>query len=115
MMRTLYLMLMDEPSDDNVPGYEGEAEICFGGYTKTGQGIFVLHHVILAYPKWGRWSDFQPGIKKREFGIIRTEFAFNVAQKDHPMTAWDMPDETYTMDNVARAVKSCSLPTILKA
>ncbi len=67
------------------------------------QGIVVLHHAILAYPQWPLWSEIV-GIEDRSFGYhigetVRTE----IASPDHPITrglaAWEMIDETYTMND----------------
>ena len=68
----------------------------------ASQGIFVLHHAILAYPEWSLWSDLV-GIEDRGFGYhMNQEIRVEIARADHPITrgleAWDMVDETYTMN-----------------
>jgi len=98
-----YIMLIDVPSDDNVPGYAGKPKSALENLTKTGQAIFILHHAILAYPKWDLWNDLV-GINKREFGYHPDQNVhINISKKNHPIVKglkdWDMPDETYTMDN----------------
>ena len=67
----------------------------------TRQGIFLLHHAILAYPEWGVWSDLV-GMQDRSFGYHHElELHVDIARANHPITrgleAWDMVDETYTM------------------
>ena len=67
----------------------------------TPQGYLVLHHALLAYPRWPFWSALT-GIENRSFGYhINQQIRVEVANTDHPitagMTAWDMIDETYTM------------------
>ena len=67
----------------------------------TPQGIFILHHALLAFPKWPMWSKIV-GIQDRSFGYhhgqkVRTE----IFRRDHPITRglepWEMEDETYDM------------------
>src|SRR5579871_634161 len=67
------------------------------------QGIFVLHHALLAFPEWQLWSDLC-GIQNRRFGFHpRQTLSIAVAAPDHPvtkgLTSWEMQDETYTMDD----------------
>jgi uncharacterized protein len=69
---------------------------------ETRQGVFVLHHALLAFPQWPLWSEIV-GIAGRGFGYYHDqEMHLEVANAAHPitrgLTAWDMVDETYTMD-----------------
>lgn len=68
---------------------------------RTGQGIMVWHHSLLAWPEWIRWSAVC-GMADRSFqdvncDRVRTE----VLDGDHPITrglcAWEMDDEVYAM------------------
>lgn len=66
------------------------------------QGIFLLHHAILAYPHWQHWSDIC-GIQNRDFGYHPNQrLQIDIADHKHPITAglapWSLIDETYTMD-----------------
>ena len=68
---------------------------------ETSQGIVVLHHAILAFPEWPRWSEIC-GIDERTFGYhMNQRVPVHVADPAHPITAgltdWELPDETYTM------------------
>ena len=68
---------------------------------ETSQGIVVLHHGILAFPEWPRWSQIC-GIDDRTFGYhMDQRVPVHVADPTHPITAgladWELPDETYTM------------------
>ena len=75
---------------------------------ETTQGIFVLHHAILAFPAWPQWSDIC-GIEDRRIdrddynSYTGQTFGLEVTNPDHPITAglsaWQMVDETYTMDD----------------
>jgi type 1 glutamine amidotransferase len=69
------------------------------------QGIVMLHHAILAYPQYEKWSDIV-GVGKRDFGFHPDQdYVVNVANPDHPITqgmgAWSIHDETYTMPSPA--------------
>jgi len=73
---------------------------------ETRQGIFVLHHAILAFPKWRLWSDIV-GIRDRRFEFdVGQDLLIEVANPQHPITrdlqAWEMIDETYLMANAGR-------------
>lgn len=79
-------------------GVEREA---FSQLGRSGQGIFLLHHAILAYEQWQPWADMV-GIADRSFGYdVDQEVAVDVADADHPITrgmeGWRMVDETYDM------------------
>lgn len=72
---------------------------------ESEQGIFILHHAILAFPQWQFWSDLV-GIQDRRFGWhMDHSFLIQVADGQHPITrglsAWQMLDETYTMRDPA--------------
>ena len=67
------------------------------------QGIVVLHHALLAFPEWPRWSQIC-GIDDRTFGFHHDQqVPIQVADPTHPITAgladWVLPDETYTMSS----------------
>lgn len=69
--------------------------------TDNGQGLVILHHAILAFPKWKVFSDIC-GIDDRSFDYhAGQKIHVHVADKSHPITVgiadWDMTDETYTM------------------
>ncbi len=68
---------------------------------ESGQGIFLLHHAILAYEQWPFWSELV-GISDRSFGYDHAqELSVQIADPDHPIThgiqPWQMVDETYSM------------------
>lgn len=70
--------------------------------SESSQGIFMLHHSTLAYPKWQLWSDIV-GIEDRSFDFfIGEQVTVDVLDTDHPIingvSSWSMIDETYTMD-----------------
>ncbi len=70
---------------------------------ETSQGIVVLHHALLAFPEWPRWSQVC-GIDDRTFGYhMDQRVPVQVADPDHPITTgladWELPDETYTMSS----------------
>ena len=68
---------------------------------QSGQGIFLLHHAILAYEQWPFWSELV-GISDRSFGYDHEqELYVHIADPTHPITKgiqpWQMVDETYSM------------------
>ena len=96
-----YIMMMDGPSDENHPWYAGKPKTALSELGETRQGIFVLHHALLAYPQWPVWNEIV-GIQDRTFGYhIGESLRVRIADSAHPITRglqdWDMSDETYTM------------------
>jgi len=68
---------------------------------EAGQGVVVLHHGLLAYPEWDRWSDLC-GIADRSFDYHQDRTVdVQITELDHPITAgvepWTMTDEVYDM------------------
>lgn len=91
----------DTPSDDG-NWWEAGMKRVLEQLGQTSQGIFLLHHAILAFPEWEHWQQIS-GITESLFGYhlnqqVRTE----VADASHPITygldAWEMMDETYTVN-----------------
>ena len=71
---------------------------------ENGQGIFLLHHAILAFPHWEIWSQIV-GVADRRFGYHGNQTIQTDLMDDcHPITyglkSWEMVDETYTMNEV---------------
>ena len=96
-----YIMLMDGPRDEGLGWYQGKPKTALEHLGTTKQGIVVLHHALLAYPQWQRWSDLV-GIADRKFGFYMAQtVTTQIADAAHPITAglsrWTMVDETYTM------------------
>lgn len=66
-----------------------------------GQGVFVMHHAVLAYLEWPAWADLV-GVQERGFGYHHGErLRVDVVDSSHPITdgvePWEMIDETYSM------------------
>ena len=87
----------------NMPRGEPEEKIrtVLEGLGENGQGIFLLHHAILAYGQWPFWSELV-GIPDRSFGYdMKQELSVEIADPAHPITQgiepWQMVDETYSM------------------
>ena len=96
-----YSMMMDGPTDEGLEWYAGTPKTALERLGQTSQGICVLHHALVAYPEWGAWAELI-GIEDRSFGYhFDQHIHVVVADAAHPITrglsAWDMPDETYTM------------------
>ncbi len=89
----------------NMPGGapEGRVQSVLEQLGTTNQGIFLLHHAILAYLEWPFWSDLV-GIRDRDFGYHHgLQLHVDIANPGHPIAQglgpWDMVDETYTMND----------------
>jgi len=96
-----YIMLPGIPTDDGLPWYAGKPETALSHLGETNQGIFVLHHAILAYLEWDFWADLV-GVGDRKFGFdVNQRIHVHVENPEHPITRglsnWEMVDETYTM------------------
>ena len=96
-----YTMLREGPTDEGMPWYAGQPKTALEHLGDTEQGIFMLHHAILAYPQWQFWSDLC-GIQERSFGYHADQtIQVELTHVEHPitkgLTTWDMVDETYTM------------------
>jgi uncharacterized protein len=110
-----YIMLMDGPADEGLPWYNGKPKTALEHLGATPQGIVVLHHALLAYPKWQPWSDLS-GVRERSFGYDHEQTVHSqIANPDHPITRgiqpWTMVDETYTMADASAETGSDILLT----
>jgi len=70
---------------------------------ERGQGIFVLHHAVLAFPDWPVW-DAVTGIARKNFSYdFDQNVKLHVEDSFHPITKglkdWEMTDEVYLADN----------------
>lgn len=97
-----YIMMTEGPTDDGLPWYQGKPKTALEHLGKTGQGIVVLHHALLAYPEWPVWGDIC-GLKNRSFRYFHDQqVATNVVNRDHPIVAgicdFVINDETYMTD-----------------
>jgi hypothetical protein len=98
-----YIMMVEGPTDEGRPGYAGKPKSALAQLGETKQGIFLLHHALLAYPAWPVWNELV-GIQQpwADFGYRHDEtLRVNIADPDHPITrglaSWEMIDETYRM------------------
>lgn len=97
-----YIMMIDGPIDEGLPWYEGKPKTALGHLGEREQGIIVLHHAILAYPRWPVW-DTIVGMEDRKISSfhIGETVTVEVAKPEHPITkgfsSWEMVDETYVM------------------
>lgn len=102
--RTEYDALLFFNFHQETPGADGgprdrETLAALEQLGESEQGIFVLHHGILAYPGWGLWADLV-GIRDRSFGVhMDHKLKIQISNARHPVTQglddWEMLDETY--------------------
>lgn len=99
-----YIMMVEGPTDEGLPGYAGKPKSALAQLGQTAQGIFLLHHALLAYPHWPVWHALT-GLTEPWAGFgyehDRT-LQVHIADPDHPITQglkpWEMIDETYQMN-----------------
>jgi len=91
----------ETPKSDD-PDVVSNEKIALEQLGDTKQGIFLLHHAILAYPDWHVWSDIC-GIQNRIFDYHHDQNVNYEIIKSHPITSgvnnFSMIDETYSMDS----------------
>ena len=99
-----YIMMMEGPSDEGMPGFRGRPKRALERLGQTKQGIVVMHHGLLAYPQWPQWNQIV-GIADRTLAGYEHDETLHieVADRTHPITQgmadWTMVDETYDMAN----------------
>lgn len=98
-----YSMLVDGPVDEGLPGYAGKPKAALTELVHGHQGIFLLHHALLAYAHWPLWDELVGARGRRtDFQYFHDEtLAIQPTGVQHPITAglapWQMIDETYIM------------------
>ena len=91
------------------PGRDGDDELARAAekverLLEQRRGIFLLHHAIVAFPKWPVWSSLR-GIDGFDLirGHVDQQFEIKIERPDHPITRglspWTMHDETYAMQS----------------
>jgi hypothetical protein len=97
-----YHMLMEDPAGELSKRQQEMFEKLGQLGNNPDQGIVVLHHAILAWPKWPFWSELV-GIEERGFDYhLNQELQVEITDPEHPIvsglaTPWHLADETYTM------------------
>ena len=97
-----YCMLEGAPLDDDIPWYHGAPQAALNELRHSKQGIFVLHHAFLNYPKSSEWDDIvgidNRSIQQWHFG---QKLEVQIANPQHPITegleAFECVDESYIM------------------
>ena len=96
-----YHMFRNGPTDEG-PWYAGKQKSVLETLGETPQGIFLLHHAILAYTDWPVWRQIA-GIDGSSFSAFDhgETIPVHVVDAEHPITRglsdWEIVDETYTM------------------
>jgi type 1 glutamine amidotransferase len=99
-----YHVLLFYNMHTKTPG--GKAEKVLAQLGESKQGLFVLHHALLAFPEWQTWSEIC-GIADRSFEYYPEQsIRVQVANPQHPVTnglaSWNMVDETYLMHDAGK-------------
>ena len=116
-----YTMLLDGPTDDGLPWYAGKPRSTLEQLGQTEQGIFMLHHSILAYREWPIWNQLV-GLPDLSHDVTMAQtLPVEVVDPDHPITEglsdWEIVDETYQMcdpDPQSQALLTTDHPTSMR-
>ena len=87
------------PGDEQYQ-FGGSSRDVLSGLGETDQGIFLLHHSILAYAEWELWQDICGGIQMTDGPVLQDQTVriHNIVP-DHPVTRgvadFEIVDETY--------------------
>ena len=96
-----YTMLLDGPTDDGLEWYQGKPKSVLENLGQTDQGIFILHHSILAYRNWPIWGEIVGFDDLTHDVAMNQEISVQVTSPRHPITSglsdWQMADETCNM------------------
>ncbi len=97
-----FIMLKGQPTDENMEWYEGKPGTAMMDLINGEQGIFILHHALLAYENWPAWDGLVGAGEREAFTYdIGEEIRVAGVDGDHPITEglsdWDMIDEVYGM------------------
>jgi type 1 glutamine amidotransferase len=95
-----YNMHLETPTDQGQT-HEKRIAAALGRIGSDQQGVFVLHHALLAFPDWSLWSEVV-GIDDRRFASTpRQQVRVDVVDARHPITRrlrpWTARDEVYAM------------------
>lgn len=105
----------------NIPSKGSKKKAILEALGRAGQGIVLLHHSLLAFPEWPLWNELV-GIQDRSFGYHHgQDIQVEIEVFDHPITkglkAWNMIDETYSMNSPgadSKALLSVNHPKSMK-
>ena len=94
---------VETPHDEGLPWWAGKPRAAVEHLGETEQGIIVLHHAVLAYLDWPVWGEIV-GIPDRSHGYHPGQtIRVDIANPEHPitkgLTAWEIVDETYTVQD----------------
>jgi trehalose utilization protein len=98
----LYHFHQDTPTG-NEPWWEKPIKAAMEDLGRTKQGLFVLHHAIVAWRFWPLWADVV-GIPERGSGYAMNQTVrMKIADPAHPITRgmgdFQMTDETYPLNS----------------
>ena len=95
-----YNMHFDTPAKKD-PWYELGTREAYEQLGDAKQGIFVMHHALVAFPDWPLYDEIV-GVRERRTDAFAEELLrVQVAAPDHVITKglsdWEMVDEVYAM------------------
>lgn len=116
-------MPIETPQDDTSPRARFKPFSALNQMLETGQGVVILHHALMSYPRWELWDALagMSGRDKFEY-YDDQDFTIHVADTDHPITRgladWPIHDETYILPEPgagSRVLLSTDYPKSMKA
>lgn len=100
-----YTMWLETPTNEG-PWYEGKALDALSDLGDTRQGLFILHHSIMAFEKWSVWELLTGfAVKKYRGYQLDVPMNYHVENRTHPImdgvSDFCMIDEAYETDGEA--------------
>lgn len=97
-----YNMHFDTPTKKD-PWYELGTREAIEQLGEPNQGIFVMHHAIVAFPDWPLFDELVGVQHRRTDAFTEETIRVRVANPNHPiaqgLSDWEMVDEVYVMPN----------------
>ncbi|MBI5091916.1 MAG: ThuA domain-containing protein [Candidatus Hydrogenedentes bacterium] len=101
-----YNMHIESPARKD-PWYELGTREAMEQLGQSNQGVFVLHHAIVAFPDWPLFDELVGIENRRTDAFTEQSVRVHVSNPDHPITRgltdWDMVDEVYLMPDAGAA------------
>lgn len=100
----LFYNMHTRTPDEGDGAFEAAMKETLEGLSDGQNGIFLLHHALVAFPDWPLWGELS-GMPKRSNvqGFTDRTVHVDVADAWHPITAglepWDIVDETYITED----------------
>ena len=98
----LFYHMITKTPDGEGNNYQGKIKQVLTELGENNQGIFILHHSLVAFPEWDFWSEIC-GISNRVNDEVYEGVKMNLQIEDNShyitkdLNSWSMVDEVYTI------------------